>query len=204
MKTSIKNLIALAVTAVILGTSSVAVLAADGNKETVLTTAKKVNKINVSGNVQLILINSADESVKIYDDYYAKNALVQQKDGELRISSFEKQTLTVVVYVNNLTELTSSDNASVKTYGKFSAIALDVNLKDKATANLNMNTLNLSTSVSNEASLTLSGSTENYSSLMTGFAKVNTAQFAAETTNIQSKNAVVANVVTLSQMPDAE
>jgi hypothetical protein len=204
MKTSIKNLIALAVTAVVLTTSTATTFAADGNKETVLSTVKKVSKINVSGNVELILVNSTSESVKVYDDYYAKNALVQQKDGELRISSFNKETLTVVVYVNNLTELTASDNAVVKTLGKFSALTLDVNLKDKAVANLNMSTLDLYTSVSGDASLTLSGNAENYSSLMAGFAKVNTAQFAAQTTSIQSKNTVIAKVIIAAQLPDAE
>jgi hypothetical protein len=204
MKTSIKNLIALAVTAVVLTTSTATTFAADGNKETVLTTVKKINKINVSGNVELILVNSTNESVKVYDDYYAKNALVQQKDGELRISSFNKETLTVVVYVNNLTELNASDNVVVKTLGKFSALSLDVNLKDKATANLNMSTLDLSTSVSGDASLTLSGTAENYDGSLAGFAKVNTARFAAETTSIQSKNVVVARTVAVNQLPDAE
>jgi hypothetical protein len=204
MKTSIKTLITLAVTAVVLTTSTAATFAADGNKETILTTVKKVNKINVSGNVELILVQSTDESVKVYDDYYAKNALVQQKDGVLRISSFNKETLTVVVYVNNLTEINASDKVSVKTFGKFNALALDVNLKDQATANLNMNTVSLSTSVTGDANLTLSGSTEDYTSSMGGFAKVNTAQFNAQTTSIQSKNTVVASVVAPAQLPDAE
>lgn len=203
MKNFIKNLIALVVTAIIVTTSTASTFAADGKKETVLTTVKKVNKIKVSGNVELILVNSTDERVKVYDDYYAKNALVQQKDGELRISSFNEKTLTVVVYVNNLTELTASDNATVKTYGKFSAMALNVNLEDKAIAYLDMNTISLSTSVSGEANLTLTGSTEDYSSLMGGFAKVNTVQFTAQTTTIQSKNTAVAKVIVPAQLPDA-
>ena len=90
MKTSIKTLIALTITTVALTLSTVNVKAAEPNQVTVLTEVKKVNKITVSGNVELILVQSADESVKVYDSYFSKNALVQQKDGELRVSSFNK------------------------------------------------------------------------------------------------------------------
>ena len=206
MKTSIKTFIALAITAVVLTGSTVATFAADGKKETTLTEVKKVNQIKVSGNVELILVQSTDEHVKVYDDYYAKNALVQQRDGELRISSFNKETLTVVVYVNNLTSLSASNNATVKTYGKFNALMLEVNLTDNASANLNINTLEVFTNVSGAAKLTLAGSTETYNSLMGSFAKVNMDQFSAETKSIQSKNTIIAKTVLVkaSQLPDSE
>ncbi len=203
MKTSIKTLVALAITAVVLTGSTVNSFATEIKKETVLAEVKKVNKINVSGNVELILVQSTNESVKIYDDYYAKNALVQQKNGELRISSFNKETLTIVVYVNSLTEITATDHASVRTSGKFNTLALDVNLKDNATASLNINTLNLSTNVADNANLTLTGSTESYSSLMGSLAQVNMSKFSSESTNIQSKN-TIAKVATSYELPDSE
>lgn len=197
MKTSIKSLIALAITAIVL-TSSVNAQA-ENKKETVLTEVKKVNKINVTGNVELILVQSADESVKVYNDYYSNNALVQQKDGELRISSFNKEKLTVVVYVTNLSQITAADNATVKTYGKLNTISLDVILKDQATAVLNTNTINLSTDLSGQSNLTLTGSTEEYNAVMGSVSKVNMAQFAAATTNIQSKNIVMAKVAVATE-----
>ncbi|RZK52724.1 MAG: hypothetical protein EOO91_18870, partial [Pedobacter sp.] len=119
MKTSIKTLIALSLTGLVLTSSAFVTKAADGQKQTVLADVKKVNKINVSGNVELILVQSADENVKVYNNYYASNALVQQKNGELRISSFNKETLTVIVYVTNLSAITASENATVRTFGKF-------------------------------------------------------------------------------------
>ncbi len=203
MKTSIKTLVALAITAVVLTGSTVNSFATEIKKETVLAEVKKVNKINVSGNVELILVQSTNESVKVYDDYYAKNALVQQKNGELRISSFNKETLTIVVYVNSLTEITATDHASVRTSGKFNTLALDVNLKDNATASLNINTLNLSTNVADNANLTLTGSTESYSSLMGSLAQVNMSKFTSESTNIQSKN-IIAKVAASYELPDSE
>lgn len=206
MKTSIKTFIALAVTAVVLTTSTATTFAADGKKETILTEVKKVNKINVSGNVELILVQSTDEHVKVYDDYYAKNALVQNKDGELRISSFNKEALTVIVYVSNLTSITASDNATVKTFGKFSAFSLDVNLQDNASANLNTNTLELNTNVFGVAKLTLNGSTETYNGLIGNFANVNLEKFAADSKSIRSKSTTIARAIAVSntQLPDSE
>jgi hypothetical protein len=187
MKTSIKNLIAATLTLVVL-TSATLITKADDNAITVLSVVKKVNKINVSGNVELILVQSTDESVKVYDNYYTKNALVQQKDGELRVSSYEKETLTVVVYVNNLSSIIASDNAIVKTAGKFSALDLSVNLSDNAKAILNTNTISLNTNVKGNADLTLTGSTLEYNALINSSSKVSMNDFAAESSNIRSQN----------------
>ena len=188
MKTSIKTLIALTITAIVLTAASINVKAEDNTRVTVLSEVKKVNKINVAGNVELILVQSADESVKVYDSYFSKNALVQHKDGELRISSFNKETLTVVVYVANLNSINATNNATVTTYGKFNTLSLDVNLSNNATAVLNTNTINLTTNINGSAGLTLSGTTEEYKATMSSFARVNTDNFAAVSTSIQSKN----------------
>lgn len=205
MKTFIKTFIAIALTTTAVATSTVNSLANDGKKETILNEVKNVNKINVSGNVELILVQSAVESVKVYDDYYAKNALVQQKNGELRISSFEKQTLTVVVYVNNLSEITAANNATVKTFGKLNLLSLNVNLKDNATANLNVQTLDMNTDLSDISRLTLTGSTENYNGLMGSFSKVDISQYTAESKHIQSKNNAIAKKEIVSyHLPEAE
>lgn len=187
MKTSIKNLIAAVLTLIVL-TSSAFVSKANDNTITVLSDVKKVNKINVAGNVELILVQSADESVKVYDNYYTKNALVQQKDGELRVSSYEKETLTVVVYVSNLSSISASDNAIVKTAGKFTALELDVKLNDNAKAVLNTNTISLNTNVKGNADLTLTGSTLAYDALVNSSSKVSMNDFTAESSSIRSYN----------------
>lgn len=199
MKTSIKTLIALTITTVALTLSTVNVKAAEPNQVTVLTEVKKVNKITVSGNVELILVQSADESVKVYDSYFSKNALVQQKDGELRVSSFNKEALTVVVYVSNLSSISASDNSTIKTFGKFNTLSLDVNLKDKATAVLNTNTVNLFANLNGQSNLSLTGTTLEYSAIMGSVATVSMSQFTASTTNIQSKS----NSVVIAKNPKA-
>jgi hypothetical protein len=186
MNTSIKNLIAV-LTLVVL-TSTTMITKADDNKVTVLADVKKVSKINVSGNVELILVQSADESVKVYDNYYTNNALVQQKDGELRVSSYNKEKLTVVVYVSNLSSITASDNALIKTFGKFSALDLSVNLSDNAQADLNTNTISLNTNVKGNADLTLTGSTLAYTASLNNISKVNMNAFVAESSSVRSQN----------------
>lgn len=196
MKNSIKNLAAaLTLTGVLFTGSAFANKTTDNPQVTVLAEVKKVNKINVAGNVELILVQSADESVKVYDNYFSKNALVQQKDGELRISSFEKETLTVVVYLAQINEITASNDASVKTSGKFNGLDLSVNLKDNASAQLNTNTISLNTNVNGNANLTLSGTTETLNAVLGSVAKVNMDNFAAQSTSIKSKNVMVAKTL---------
>ena len=187
MRTSIKNLIAATLTLIVL-TSATIMTKADDNVVTVLTDVKKVNKINVSGNVSLILVQSADERVNVYNNYYTKNALVQHKDGELRVSSYEKEALIVVVYVSNLSSITASENAIIKTHGKFTALNLDVNLNDFAKADLNTNTISLNTNVNSNANLTLAGSTSEYNAVVNRLSKVDMINFVAEITNISAKN----------------
>ena len=77
MKTTIKNLIATGITAtVLLGTTLAAKADVAPAKSTVLSSIKNINKIAISGNVELILVQGIEESVKVYNDYYANNAMV--------------------------------------------------------------------------------------------------------------------------------
>ncbi|MGV3547749.1 MAG: GIN domain-containing protein [Pedobacter sp.] len=192
MKTSIKNLFAAVLTVAISVTAPAFSNAKEAKKVTVLSEVKSFNKLNIAGNVEVILVQSANQSVQVYDNYYAKNALVQERNGELRISSFEKETLTVVVYANQLNEITASDNATVKTSGKFNALTLEVTLKDQSKASLNTNTIDLFAKVNGKSSLTLSGNTTDYNAIMNGTAAINTDKFVAENSSIQSKNTAVA------------
>ncbi len=194
MKTSIKSIIALSVTTLVLSLSALKLNAAQPTQMTVLKQLNKVNKINVSGNVELIIVQSADESVKVYDQYFSKNALIQEKNGELRVSSFEKETLTVVVYVSDLTSVTASNNSKVKTYGKFNALSLDIDLYDQATVELNTNTITLYANLNGQSKLTLTGTAEEYNALMGSITTVNMLSFTTQSTNIKSKSTRVAQI----------
>lgn len=193
MKTSIKNLFVVALGLVTISTSAFA----NDNKEnaknntsaskvTILSEVKNINKIVATGNVEVFVVQAPTESVKVYDSYYSKNALVQQKDGVLRISSFEKEPLAVTVYVRNISAIEASDNASVKTFGKVNFLSLDVLLTGKATADINAKTVNLYTSINDHASLKLGGSTEEHYALLGTSAKLTTGNFVAGTSDVKS------------------
>ena len=161
MKTTIKNLIAAGITAtVLLGTTVAAKAAIAPAKSTVLSSIKNVNRIAISGNVELILIQDSEESVKVYNDYYANNALVQHENGTLRISSFGTEKLTVVAHVKNLSSITAADQSTIKTYGKFDLLTLNITLKDQAKAAIDVNAVSVTTDISGDAKLNLSGNTE--------------------------------------------
>ncbi|RZL25256.1 MAG: hypothetical protein EOO96_23080, partial [Pedobacter sp.] len=136
MKNSIKTLFAAALTTIILGTASVSAMATEKNNNyTNLTSVKNISKIKISGNVKLILVQDAKESVEVYDNYFAKNALVQQQNGELRISSFTATPLLVIAHVNNLSAIEASNTSTIKTAGNFNLLNLSIVLNDAAVAN---------------------------------------------------------------------
>lgn len=192
MTTSIKNLFAAALTVITLSTSAFAATDVKEKNVTVLTQVKNINKIVVSGNVEVILVQAPTESVKVYDSYYSKNALVQQEDGILRISSFQKETLTVAVYVRNLSTIEANNDVKIKTQGKINFLALSVVLKDNATAQINANTVALYTDVNHNASLTLSGSSTDYHAVLGTTAKLNMDGFNADCSTIKASNPVIA------------
>jgi len=192
MKNSIKTLFAAALTTIILGSASVTANANENNSNyTKLTAVKNISKIKISGNVKLVLVQDAKESVEVYDNYFSKNALVQEQNGELRISSFTTAPLMVVAHVNNLSVIEASNTSSVKTAGNFNLLNLNVVLNDEASADIKTNTVNLKTNMNGTSSLALSGSTENYTAVLGSVAKVKMNDFTAVDTNVST--APVAN-----------
>lgn len=194
MRTSIKNLFATVLTVATLSTSAFAATGVTENNVTVLDQSKSINKIVVSGNVELIVLQSATQQVKVYDTYYSKNALVQEQNGVLRISSFQKEKLTVAVYVRELSTIEAADQSVVRTQGKVSFLDLSVILKDDAKADITANTISLTTVLKDNASIKLSGTSMDYSASLSTRAKVNMDQFKAENSSLKSNNPVVAKV----------
>lgn len=199
MKTSIQTLFAAVLTLVVLTSSAFASTDVKSNNVTVLNQVKNISKLEVKGNVDVILVQAPTESVKVNDSYYSKNALVQEKNGVLRISSFEKERLTVTVYVRNLSSIEAGDNATVQTFGKISFLSLDVILKDKATADINATTINLYTSIKDNAKLVLSGSTSEHYAILSSQAKMSMDQFIADNATVNTIAPVYAKVAVAKQ-----
>jgi hypothetical protein len=123
----------------VLGISQVTLAANKGRSVvTVLTDISHINKIEVRGNIELYLSDGITDNVKVYNSYCSENALVQNQNGVLKISSYKKEKLVVWVTVSNLSDLTVYDNAQVKSFGRLSAVELNVNLYNDASAQLKM------------------------------------------------------------------
>jgi hypothetical protein len=156
MKTTILT-IAIAL-ATIFGTSQSSYAATSSNEEiTTLTDVSKISKIEVHGNVELYLSDGTADQVKVYNRYYAESALVQDQNGVLRISSYKTQKLVVWVTVSDLRNLSVYDNAEVKSFGKLSAIDLDVKLFNSASAQLNMDAYQATVTLNDHAKADLAG-----------------------------------------------
>jgi len=179
MKTKTFSIIAFTVLA--LGVGSVA-KAANGNKEvaTELTHVNKINKIEVYGNVEVFVSNGNDDKVKVYNHYYAEDALVQNTNGVLRISSYKAEKLVVWVTAKDLEKISAYDNAEVRSFGKLSETDLNVDLHNHAYANLDLNTISTNLSIADQAKADLSGSAINYDLQYGRSTTVNQSSFAAE------------------------
>jgi hypothetical protein len=188
----------------VLGISSSA-SASTGSKtevSTLLTDVSNISEIEVHGNVQLYLSTGTTDQVKVYNNYYAESALVQEKNGTLRITSYNTEKLVVWVTVNSLAKLSAYDHAEVKSFGKFSAIDLAVTLHDHALAQLDMDAINASVTLTDRARADLSGSAENSKLLYAGSAYLNISNFSAArlTKNMLTKPAGCARPAVLASL----
>jgi hypothetical protein len=121
------------------------------------------NKIEASGNVDVYLVNGDYDAVKVYDNYYGENAVVQNEKGVLRIASYDTEKLVVFVTVNDLNEITANDNAAVRSYGNaFSAKGIEITLNDQAVAQLNIDAVGATITVNDKARAELAGTIQNY------------------------------------------
>ncbi|MDR6944494.1 GIN domain-containing protein [Mucilaginibacter pocheonensis] len=155
----------------------------NNNAATVLTDVSKINKIEIRGNVELYVTAGNADQVKVYNRYYAESALVQSQNGVLRITSYKAEKLVVWVTANDLRAISAFDNAQVKSFGKFSAIDLEVNLHNNATAQLNLDTYYANVNVSDHAKIDLAGTASVYNLNHTAATSVNNNNFTAVTYN---------------------
>jgi len=185
MKTKFLSFVAIA--AIVLGVSSTSIAAVKNdaavkNNEvsTVLTNVNKINKIEVRGNVEVFVSDGSSDQVKVYNHYYAENALVQNQNGVLRISSFSAQKLVVWVTANQLSGITAYDNAEVKSFGKLSSIEMNVTLHDNAYARLDLDGYSADITINNRAKADLIGTVNQCDLKYDRSATVNSTNFAAE------------------------
>ena len=197
MKSSISKMLALIVLAfvVIFISSSRKAKAADKNLSvTEFKDVKHINKLVLMGNVDVYLTHGVEENLKVYDNYYTKNALVQWENGELRITSFDKERLTVTITVSNLSAIEASGNVNVRSMNELSTIDLDIRLKNNATAKIDAQAVNISSSLQDQSKLVLSGESENQHLALNGAAEYEATRFTSPNRSLTISEGAVASI----------
>jgi hypothetical protein len=181
MKTTILTIAIALITVFGISSSTFAASKTGQQVSTMLTGISNVSEIEVHGNVQLYVTTGSTDQVKVYNDYYAEDALVQEQNGVLHIASYTPEKLVVWVTVTDLSKLTAYDNAEVKSFGKFSSIDLDVKLYNNASAQLDVDAFTASISVDDHAKADISGTVTEGKLQYGRFACLNAANLAATT-----------------------
>jgi len=133
------------------------------NNATLLKETAAISKIEVRGNVELYVSDAPSDQIKVYNKYYSESALVQSKNGVLRIASYTNEKLIVWVSSSDLRSISAYDNSVVKSFGHLSKIEFNVDLHNQAQANLNLDTYAATLSVKDNAKISMSGSTQDLS-----------------------------------------
>lgn len=156
MKTKILSLILLIV--VLSGISNLTYAASANNADyIVLNDIKSINKIEVRGNVELFISDNPVQQVKVYNKYYSESALVQSRNGVLRITSYNAEKLVVWISTDELSSVSVYDNAEVRSFGKLSKIEFSVDLHNNASAKLNLDAYSANITLKDNAKVELSG-----------------------------------------------
>ena len=180
-----KSIVTIAIAlAGVFGVGQSSFAATTGTEEaTTLAEVTKINKIEIHGNVELFVSDASTDQVKVYNQYYANNALVQDQNGVLRITSYASQKLVVWVSVSDLRKISAYDNAEVKSFGKLSAIELDVKLYNNAKAQLDLDSYSATITLNDRAKADLTGT------VTTGIIRYDKSSYL-NVTNLSAENVI--------------
>ena len=151
-----------------------------GQSYTELTWIHKFYKIEVHGNVKLHLLSGEKCKVEMNSTYFDHNAVVQVEDGVLRITCYRTERLNVWVTTDDLSALSAYDNVLVQSEGKFSVIELDVELFNKAKADLNLDCFAANVKLNDRSMADISGTAMESDLTCNYAATLNSANFTAD------------------------
>jgi hypothetical protein len=175
MKTAIKTLFASALTAIVLTSSAFTTFAKDTNPVSASANVK-FNKVVVTGNAKVVLVQANSESITTNEELTA-NTTVQQKGYTLYINSTEQSPATIYISVKDLQRIDAANTAEVKTRGNFDLAVLQIFLKDGAKANVNAKVGSLYTDMKDQSDLKLSGSSAEHNLVRNDVSKLNLNDF---------------------------
>ncbi|SMD04632.1 GIN domain-containing protein [Pedobacter nyackensis] len=192
MKTSVKTLFASALTAIFLSTAFASVAADKNTNPSAISVGIDFNKVILTGNAKVELVQSNKPRVVIYEQYNKERTSIVQKGDKLYINSNEEQPINIVVYVKDLVRIDASQKVSVTTRGKFLSNAMQVFVKDHAKAFVNGDISSLYTVIDDYAVLRLKGSSKDHTLAKGRVARLKMDQFVAlKTTNTSLDDAIL-------------
>ncbi len=191
MKTTIKTLFATSLIALVISNSTV--YAAEkinpAKEKSVPATAfniSSINKINVSGNIEVTLVQNA-KSNTLFTNEGNEYVSVKKVGNSLIINSKNSnRAAKITVYLDEIYRIEASDNASIVTENQLNLKYLQVFLKDNANVNLNTKTEALLTKLNGNSALSLKGSTDLYTIEMDKSATISLDHFKSGKTEMQS------------------
>lgn len=194
MKTSIKSLLALTLTAIVLSTSAFTSLAVAADKTTSVKVAPLTtfNKIVVSGNVKLTLVQKSKQDIAVDSEFDQSKTSFKQKGYTLFINSTDSETIYVTVSVTDLQRIDASQGARVTTAGNFKLEVLQVFLQDNATASVKGTINSLYTVTKDHSDLKLAGTANQHIIVKNRNSILDTEKFAALKTEMTSLEAGIA------------
>ncbi|ALL04225.1 hypothetical protein AQ505_01175 [Pedobacter sp. PACM 27299] len=197
MKTAVKSLIALTLTAIVLSTSAFTNASMAATTPTAISPERPFNKIEVRGNVKVTLVQSKNERVEVKNEVEGNEVIFKQKGYTLLINSDAKETLDIVIYVKDLQRIVASNGAKVATLGKFDLNVLQVFLNDDAKATFKGNIKSLYTVTNGSSDLRLLGTANEHILVKNKMSVLNTTDFAAlKTESTFLENGIAANTKT--------
>lgn len=180
MKTLAKTLFAAALTTVVFTSSAMATFAAEPVKaETKTSSLSKLNRIWVSGNVKINLIQGDKQKVEGAENYNAAKTSISTDGKTLYINSEETRQVTLNVTLKDLERIEAYGQSVVVTSNNFDVKYLQLFLHQSATAKIKTTTGSLYTIVNDDAVLKLNGTADESTMIASNMKNVKTADFAS-------------------------
>lgn len=190
MKTLTKTLFAAVLATVLLTSSSMVTLAS--NHIEMVTASTGFKKIWVSGNVKLILTQSAQEGVFVDENFNPEKTSVLSKGETLYINSMATGQVVIRISMKDLQRIEAAGNSVVVTSNIFDVKCLQVILSQSAAAKVQAVAGSLYTNVQENAKLKMSGVTDQHTSIASNLKNVKFDNFLALSTNGQGAELVLA------------
>ncbi|HEY0897486.1 MAG TPA: DUF2807 domain-containing protein [Sphingobacteriaceae bacterium] len=164
------------------------------SRTTILADIRGISRIEVSGNVELLLNQAVKEQVDLYGKRDSRKRNIRFEDGVLQIHSQDEERITVVVGVNNLQSVDASGKAVVRSLNRLSSIDLDICLKDHARGSVDAEALNFTAILEGSAQMDLTGQAENQTIRMSEASQLEAPEFEAQSRTLTISDAAVASL----------